>query len=81
MKSSTSIAFVSVLLMTSSLFGQSVIKTPTPLAVIQAVDQEVARLTTLLTLDPSQQAAAKSYFTTEETALLPLKTSLRRQKA
>ena len=76
MKSSTSIAFVSVILMTSSLFGQAVTKTPTPPAVLQAVDQEVARLTTLLTLDPSQQAAATSYFITEETALLSLNASL-----
>jgi Spy/CpxP family protein refolding chaperone len=46
---------------------------PTP---AQIVANQVARLTKLLDLTPAQQTSATEYFTTEETALATVRTSL-----
>jgi len=50
--------------------------TGTAPTVAQIVARQVARLTSLLTLTSSQQAQATSIFTTEQTALASLRTTL-----
>lgn len=51
--------------------------THTPPTTAQMVANQVTRLTKLLDLTPAQQTSATEYFTTEETALATVRTSMR----
>jgi hypothetical protein len=66
-----SLALSPTTLLTQPAFAQS----HTPPTPAQIVANQVARLTTLLTLTTAQQAAATTIFTTEQTALSGLRTS------
>jgi LTXXQ motif family protein len=55
--------------------------THTPPTPAQRVTNQVARLTKLLDLTPAQQTSATEYFTTEETALATIRTSMHTARA
>lgn len=63
----------------AGLFAQSTVTTPahTPPSPAQRVANQVSRLTTLLTLTSAQQAQATTIFTTEQTAISGLWSSMK----
>lgn len=65
---------VGLLLAASSLSGQTAATPPTP---AQHIANQVSRLTTLLTLNSSQQTQATAIWTQEETALSGVRDSMR----
>jgi len=67
-------AFISLTLLVPFAFAQRNHTPPTP---AQQVANKVARLTAILMLSTSQQAAATTIFTTEQTALTPVAASLK----
>jgi Spy/CpxP family protein refolding chaperone len=67
-------AFISLTVLLPFAFAQ---KSHTPPTSAQQVANKVARLTTLLTLSPAQQASATTIFTTEQSALSSVATGLK----
>jgi Spy/CpxP family protein refolding chaperone len=61
---------------TSVLAHSQTTTNPTPPTPAQIAANQVARLTTLLDLNTTQQASATTIFTTEQTALATLRTSM-----
>jgi len=76
MKHSSITIFAVAALSAALALADSSSSTPTPPSPAQIAAQEVARLTTLLTLSSAQQTTATTIFTTEETTLATIHTSL-----
>ncbi len=70
-------AFASAILLAASAFGQSPEAGYTRPSPAQMVAHKVAHLTTLLSLDSTQEASATTIFTTEQTAESNLRTGMR----
>src|ERR1035441_1896170 len=69
-------AVVLAALMASIAFSQTATTPPSPPTIADIVATQVAHLTTLLDLTSSQQAAATTIFTTQQTALQALQTAM-----
>jgi Spy/CpxP family protein refolding chaperone len=65
-----------VLTVVTSLLAHAQSTAPTPPTAAQIVANQVARLTKLLDLTSAQQASATTIFTTEQTALAGIRTSM-----